>query len=68
MAEDASMQADTVLKEPRVLHLNPRQHKINHVHTGWSLSTGDLKAHTHSDTLPPTNPYFQVSGLISTYQ
>jgi hypothetical protein len=25
-------------------------------HTWWNLSLGNLKAHTHSDMLPPTRP------------
>jgi hypothetical protein len=29
-------------------------------YTGHSLSIGDLKAHPHSDTLPPTRPHLPM--------
>ena len=38
------MQADLVLEEPRVLYLDPQAAKGDCVHSGQSLSVGDLKA------------------------
>jgi hypothetical protein len=61
------MQADSVLEEPRVLHLDPKAARRSLspagsqrealFHTGRSLSIGgDLKTHLHSDELPSTRP------------
>jgi hypothetical protein len=57
------MQADKVLEELRVLHLDPKaarrrlssaggQEKVL-FQTGQSLSIGGIKAHLQSNTLPP---------------
>ena len=46
------MQTDMVVG-PRVLHL-PGSRKSIKSHTEGSLNKRDLKAHLHSDTLPPT--------------
>lgn len=32
------------------------------IYTGWSLSIEDLKAHLHSDTLPPARPHLHQQG------
>jgi len=41
-----------VLEELRALHLDPQASEDTVFHTGCSLSTGDLKAHPHSEILP----------------
>jgi len=47
-----------VLEEQRILQPCPkRARRRMEFHTGQSLSIGDLKAHPHSDTLPPTRPH-----------
>jgi hypothetical protein len=53
-----SVQADVVLEEPKVLHLDLKAARRRlEFHTRQSLSIGDLKAHSHSNTLPPTKPH-----------
>jgi hypothetical protein len=54
-----SMQADIMLKkELRVLHLDLTKARTRvPFYTVCSLSIRVLKAHLHSDTLPPTRPY-----------
>jgi len=47
------MQADMVLEESRVPHLDPQAAGDS----GSSLSIGDLKALTHSGALPPKTPH-----------
>ena len=47
------MQAEIIPEELRVLHLVPK---------AVSLEEG-LKAHPHSDTLPPTRPYLLIVPL-----
>jgi hypothetical protein len=34
------------------------------LHTGWSLSIGDLKAHPHSSILNPKRPHLLVVSLL----
>ena len=61
-----SMQADMALQGLRVLHFDPKaarrrlfsagSQEKTILGTGQSLSIGDLKAHLHSDTLPPIRP------------
>ena len=47
-----------VLEELRVLHLDLKAARRRlEFHTDKSLSLGDLKAHPHSDILPPTRPH-----------
>jgi hypothetical protein len=46
-----------MLGELGVLHLDLKAaRKRLSFHTGQSMSMGNLKAHSHSDTLPPTRP------------
>jgi hypothetical protein len=53
-------QTDMVLqKELRVLHLDPWA-AGDCSHSGCSWNIGNLKAHPHSNTLPPTTPYFLI--------
>jgi len=62
-----SVQADLVLKEPRVLHLDPKagrkrcssagSQEVGLIPSGWSLSIGNLKAHLQSDVLLSTRPH-----------
>ena len=40
-----------------------RQKKETAYHTTHSLSTGDLKTHPNSDTLPPTRPHLLIVPL-----
>jgi hypothetical protein len=60
-----------VLEEPGVLLDNKeetkffRQTKETNNCSGWSLSIGSLKAHLHSDTLPPIRPHPLLQGHIS---
>lgn len=55
--------ADVVLeKELSVLQLHPQAADAN-VSLGVALSTGDLRAHPHSDTLPPTRPRLLIVPL-----
>ena len=68
-----SLQADMVLEEPRVLHLDPkaaRKTVIWRQPGGGSLSTlggaqalGDLKAHLYKDTLPLASPHLLIVPL-----
>ena len=59
-----SIQADMVLEEPRILHLDPKAPRRRlSFHTGQSLNIESLKAHSHSDTLPPTRPHLPVVPL-----
>jgi len=46
-----------VLQELRGLHLDLEAAEGTGFHTRCSLSIGDLKAHPHSNTLPPTRPF-----------
>jgi hypothetical protein len=58
------IQADMMLeKELRVLHLEGSR-RLTVSHTGWSLSIGDLKAHSHSDTLL-LRPHLFLQGHTS---
>jgi hypothetical protein len=65
-----SFQADMLLGEPRVLHLDPKAiRKRLAFHTGCSLSLGDLKAHLHNDALlpnkaPPIIPHLLIVPLL----
>jgi hypothetical protein len=62
-------------KELRVLHLETKaairrlysagSQKGLKYHAGQSLSIRDLKAHPHSDILPPTRPHLLKQGHIS---
>jgi hypothetical protein len=62
------MQADMVLEEPRVLHIDLKAAEGDCVpqgsqeetlfHTGQNVNIGELKAHLLSNTLLPTRPYF----------
>jgi hypothetical protein len=52
----SSRQADVVLEELRVLHFDLQVAEGNCMTRG-SLSIYNLKAHPHSDTLPPTRPH-----------
>jgi hypothetical protein len=69
VGKHGSMQADLVLEEPRVLHLDQKTgrkrdcHRRDSFHTGWSLSIGMSKTHLHSDTLPSTRPHFLIVPL-----
>jgi hypothetical protein len=58
------MQADMVLeKELRVLYPHPLAAAGETMsHTGHSLSTGDIKAHPHSDTFLPTRSHLLQQG------
>jgi hypothetical protein len=57
------MQADPVLeKELRVLHADLQAAEMAMGHSGHSLSTGDLKACPHNDTLPPIGPHLLEQG------
>jgi hypothetical protein len=61
--EYGSLEADMMLEELRVLHLHRKAVRRRLLlHTRRSLSIGDLKAHPHSDTLPPTKPYLPQQG------
>jgi hypothetical protein len=51
------MQADLVLEESGVLHLDLKAVRRRFSCPGQSLSIGDLRAHLHSDTFPPTKPH-----------
>jgi hypothetical protein len=54
-----------MLEELRILHLNQKAVRRRlEFHTGWSLSIGNLKAHSHSDTLPPTRPHLLLVPAI----
>ena len=59
-----SVQAGRVLEmKLRVLHLNQKAARRRlEFHTGWSLSIGNLKAHPHSNTFPPTRPCLLQQG------
>ena len=48
-----SMQADMVLEERRVVHLDLQLSEATVCHTGHSLTIRDLKTCLHSDILPP---------------
>jgi hypothetical protein len=53
-----SMQADIVLEEPRVLHLDSKaaRRRLDSILDWQSLRIRDIKAHSHSDTLSLTRP------------
>jgi hypothetical protein len=51
-------------KELIILHLDLKA-AGDMLYTGHSLSIGDLKAHFHSDTLPPTRPHLPQQGHTS---
>ena len=55
MVGHGGVQADMVLREPRVLRLNLQQRETD---TGHDM--GDLKARLHSDTLPLTRPHLLI--------
>jgi hypothetical protein len=58
------MQADMVLEKLlRDPCLGLQAAAGGHSHSGHSLSIGDLKAHLHSDTLPPTRPQLLIVPL-----
>jgi len=57
------VQADMVLEELRVLHLDLQA--TEDCVSGHSLSIGDLKDHLHNDTLPPTRPHLVHQGHTS---
>jgi hypothetical protein len=69
----SSMQADMVLEKTREFYIWILRHPEETVHqaarrrlefyTRQSLSLGDLKAHPHSDTPPPTRPHLLVVPL-----
>jgi hypothetical protein len=62
-----SMKADTVLKESRVLQLDPKATRRRLISAGkqdealfyteWCLSTKSPQSQPHTDTLPPTRPH-----------
>ena len=57
-------QAGMVLeKELTVLHVGPQAASKEETVTEQSLSIGDLKAHPHRDTLPPTRPPLLIVPL-----
>jgi hypothetical protein len=69
-----SIQADMVPEEQRVLYLDPEaaRRRLFHRQPGegssyhWvELEYRNLKAHLHSDTLPPTRPHLLQQGHIS---
>ena len=53
--EHGSVQADLGLEEPKVLHLDPKADRRRMAFR--QLGGGSLKAHPHSDTLPPTRQH-----------
>ena len=57
------MQADLVLEEPKVLHLDPnaaRRRLSSTLGGAWAL--GDLIAYLHIDTPPPIRPHLFQQG------
>ena len=61
MGNTVGIQADVVL-ELRMLHIAGNSKSIES-HTEGRLSKRDLKAHSHSNTLPPTRSYFLIVQL-----
>lgn len=58
-----TVQADLVLEEPRVLHLELKAARRRLSSTLGRTSAWDLKAHPYSDALPPTRPHLQTVPL-----
>jgi hypothetical protein len=57
----SSIQAHMLLEELGVLHLHPKEARSRL--TSRQLGGGSLKAHPHSDTLPPTRPRLLIVPL-----
>jgi hypothetical protein len=61
----ASRQTRCLLgNELRALHFDPQAAEGDCI-TGYNLSIGDLKAHPHNDTLPPTKQHLQAFKYMS---
>ena len=65
--KQGNMHSDTVLEKLRVLHLDLQAAEGDWV-TRCSLSIGNLKARSHSDTLPSTRPHLLQQGHSSIEQ